>query len=188
MKKTFRLLTISLLLAIIWLLLNSCAGARKVNKESSKEETKTESIDNSTTKKQAETNTKTETKTNINDKNEITSQESIFEPIDPTKEASLVDENGKKTILNNIKKTTKTTIQKNNTATIKESLTVEIKKEAIKEQKAVKQVNTSKKENNVKNVDKKAFNPFNLLWLIIPIAIIIFLYRKYKKSAIIPFI
>jgi len=174
--KTFIILTV---ISLIWLLL-SC-GSRKVNKEHSKEETKTEQIDNSITEIQSESNIKQTTTLKVDDKNEIVSKEDTFEPIDPTKEASIIDENGKKTILNNSKKTSKSINQKNNTATSKEILQVETKKEAITEQKAVKQVNTSKKENSSKAINKKQFNPFELLWLIIPLLIIYWAYRKYKN-------
>src|SRR6478735_9618835 len=100
--KTFIILTV---ISLIWLLL-SC-GSRKVNKEHSKEETKTEQIDNSITEIQSESNIKQTTTLKVDDKNEIVSKEDTFEPIDPTKEASIIDENGKKTILNNSKKTSK---------------------------------------------------------------------------------
>lgn len=184
MKLIFKILVTTLIIAIVGLFM-SC-GARHVKKSESKEEIKTELTDNSTTEKQVESNIKIETKTNINDKNEITSKEDSYEPIDPTKEASLVDENGKKTILNNLKKITKTETKKNNTQIVAAESKTESKKEAVKEQKAIKQVSASKKENKAKEVKKEPFNPLRLLYIIIPIFIIYIIYRKYKQLPLVP--
>jgi len=170
-------------LLFIWLIWG--CGARHVQKSESKEETKTELTDNSVTEKQIETNIKTETKLTVDDKNESVTQEESYEPIDPTKEASVIDSNGKKTILNNSKKVVKTEAKKNNTISELVNKTDELKKEADKEQKAVKQVNESTKENNSKEVKKEPFNVFNLFWFIIPIAIIYIFYRIYKKLPLI---
>jgi len=184
MKTIFKTFVILTVLSLIWLCL-SC-GSRKVNKEHSKEEIKTEVVDNSVIEKQSESNIKQTTTLKVDDKNEIISKEDTFEPIDPTKEASIIDENGKKTILNNSKKTSKSTTQKNNTSVSSKLEHTETKKEAVKEQKAVKQVNTSKIENSSKGIDKKPFNPFELLWLIIPLLIIYWVYREYKNLPFVP--
>lgn len=186
MKKIFKILIAFLLASTIWLLCLSC-GARKVNKEYLKEETKTELIDNSVTEKQTETNIKAETKLTVDNKNESVTQEESYEPIDPTKEASIIDSNGKKTILNNSKKIVKTEAKKNNTQSELLEKFDELKKEAQKEKKAVEQVNLSKKENSVKNVKKEQFNPFYLSLFLIPLLIIYIAYRKYKKLPINPF-
>lgn len=163
----------------------SC-GARKTNKEHSKEETKTELTDNSVIEKQSESNVKTTTTTKIDDKDESITVDETYEPIDNTKEASIIDSNGKKTILNNSKKTTKTATKKNNIQSESKTDIQETQKEAVKEQKAIKQLNTSKKENSVKNIKKKQFNPFELLYLIIPLLIIWIAYRKYKQLPLVP--
>jgi hypothetical protein len=60
-----------------------------------------------------------------------------------------------------------------------------LKKESVKEKKAVKQSSASKKENSSKEVKKEPFNWFNMLWFLIPIAIIYIFYRIYKKLPII---
>ncbi len=185
MKSTFKILIASLIGAILALLLVSC-GARKVQKESSKEEIKTESVDNSIIEKQSESNVKQITTINVDDKNETITEETTYTPEDPTKEASIINSEGKKIILNNTKQTTKKTIQKNNTQSELIGKTEQLKKDVSKEQKAVKQVNMSKKENNVKNVKKEAFNPFQLLYFIIPIFIIYWAWRKYKQLPLVP--
>lgn len=163
----------------------SC-GARKAHKESSKEETKTELTDNSTIEKQSETNVKTTTTVNVDDKNETITEETTISPEDNTKEAFIIEKDGTKVVLNNAKKTVKKTTQKNNTQTELIGNSEQLKKGTSKEQKAVKQLNTSKKENTVKNVERKQFNPWQLL-LFIPILLITwFAYRKYKQLPLVP--
>lgn len=158
----------------------SCS-ARKVNKESSKEETKIEVLDNSTAETKTESKVKTETSIKVDDKNETVTEETTYKPEDPTKESFIIEKDGTKVILNNSSKTYKKTIQKNNKVTVKESLTVQNKNIDSKQQKAVKQVSASKKQNSSKQVEKEAFNWFNLLLFLIPIAIIYIFYRKYKN-------
>lgn len=183
MKTILKILLVSLFFALIAMGLISC-GARKVNKEHSKEETKSEVVDNSVIEKQTHTNVKTTTTVKVDDKNETVTEETTVSPEDNTKEAFIIEKDGTKVVLNNTKKVYKKTTQKNNTQSDIIKNIDEVKKEAVKEQKSIKQVNTSKKENSVKKVDKKAFNPLNLFWLIIPIALIYFLYRQYKKYII----
>lgn len=183
MKTIFKTLVISAILSLVWLFL-SC-GARKVNKQESKEETKTELTDNSVTEKQTETNIKTENKLTVDDKNETVTEETTYSPEDPTKEAYVIEKDGTKTVLSNAKKTVKKETKKNNTSVVKNNLTTETKKEDEKEKKAVKKVNVSTKENSSKEVKKEPFNVFNLLWLIIPIVLIYIFYRIYKKLPII---
>ena len=185
MKNIFKILIASLIGAILALLLVSC-GARKVNREHSKEETKTEFVDNSITEKQSESNVKQTTTINVDDKNETITEETTYTPEDPTKEASIINSEGKKIILNNTKQITKKTTQKNNTKSELVRKTDELKKEAFKEQKSIKQANTSKKENSVKYIKKEAFNPFQLLYLLIPIFIIYWAWRKYKQLPLVP--
>ena len=86
--------------------LTSC-GARKVDKQVLNEETETKIVDNSVSEKESESNVKTTILTKVDDKNETVTEETIYQPEDPTKEAIITDENGKKTILNNSKKTIK---------------------------------------------------------------------------------
>lgn len=177
MKLIFKILVIALFFALIALGLISC-GARNVKKEASKEEIKSELNDHSVTEKQAESNIKTTTTTKVDDKDESITSEETFEPVDPTKEASIIDSNGKKTILNNSKKKVKTETKKNNTATSKEILQVETKKEAIKEQKSVKHINASKKENTSKEVVKKQFNWLSLWPIYLILAVVLYFFRK----------
>jgi len=164
------------------LIYSACScGARKVNRQSTKEEIKTTVTDNSTTEKQTDTNVKTITTVKVDDKNETIIEETITEPSDNTKESFVIEKDGTKVILNNAKKTVRKTTQKNNTQSQSFGNSELVQKQAIKEQKSVKEVNVSKKENTSKQIDREAFNPFNLLWLLIPIGIIYYFYRRYKN-------
>lgn len=184
MKTVFKILVTFLLLSTIWLCF-SC-GARKTSKQSSKEEIKTEVTDNSVVEKQSESNVKTTTTVKTDDKNQTVIEETVIEPADKNKESFIIEKDGTKTVLNNVKKTTTKTIKINNTQTQSFGNSEQVQKEASKELKVIKQVNTYKKENSSKEVKKEQFNPFNLLWFIIPIALIWFLYRQYKKLPLFP--
>lgn len=184
MKLIFKILGIALLLALIALFL-SC-GARKANKSHSKEETKTELTDNSIIENKSETNVKTTTTVNVDDKNETITEETTISPQDNTKEAFIIEKDGTKTIFNNLKKTVKKTTQKNNTKTQSFGNSEQLKKDDSKEQKAVKQLNTSKKENSVKNVERNAIPWYYWLLFLIPVLVIYFSYRLYKKLPIVP--
>lgn len=178
MKKTN--VIIGCLIFVFLVAMCSCSS-RKVQKQSSEEENKAEVIDNSMDETKTQSNVKTETSIKVDDKNETVTEEITYKPEDPTKESFIIEKDGTKVILNNAKKTYKKTIQKNNTGTISKTERVENKNIDSKQQKAVKQINTSKKENNSKQVEKEAFNWFNILWFLIPIAIIYIFYRKYKN-------
>jgi len=163
----------------------SC-GARKSTVNKSKEENTQNVTDNSTTEKQSETNVKTATTVKTDDKNETVTEETEYTPQDASKESFVIEKDGTKVVLNNAKKIVRKTTQKNNTITASNTETQESKKETSKEQKAVKEVTASKKENISKQIDKKAFSPFNLLWFLIPIGIIYVFYRIYKKLPLVP--
>lgn len=170
------------LIAFVFLVSMCSCGARKVNKNKSKEETKTEAADNSTIEKKSETNVKTTTTVNVDDKNETVTEETIYEPKDPEKESFIIEKDGTKTVLNNTKKTIKKTTQKNNTQTQKIGNSELVQNNAYTEQKAVKQLNVSVKKDNSKQVDKKQFNPFILIVSIIGVLFLLYLiYRLYKK-------
>lgn len=179
MKTIFKILLISLFFALIAMGLISC-GARKVNIEKQKEETKTEVTDNSVTDTKIDSNIKETTTVKTDDKNETVTEEISYTPADPEKESFIIEKDGTKTVLSNIKKTVKKTIQKNNTQTQKSGNSEFMQKEAVKEQKSVKQVNTSKKENKSKQTERTAISWYWYLLLIIPIGIIYYFLKRYK--------
>ena len=159
----------------------SC-GARKVNKESSKEEIKTEAIDNSVIEKQSESNVKQTSTIKVDDKNETITEETITEPADNTKESFVIEKDGTKVILNNVKKIVRKTTQKNNVKTDKIENSEINQNSVSKEQKAVKHTNTSVKKENSKQVDKKQFNPLNLILISFGVLVLLYaIYRVYKK-------
>lgn len=186
MKTIIKILLIGLFFALIALGLISC-GSRKVNVDKLKEETKTELTNNSTTEKQSETNVKTTTTVTTDDKNETVTEETVYEPKDPAKESFVIEKDGTKVVLNNAKKTVKITNQKNNTVVSSNSEHAAVKNNVYKEQKAVKQVNATKKETNSKQVDKKQFNPFVSICIVFFGLILLWcIYRFYKKLPLVP--
>ncbi len=173
-------------LLIVFIMMCCSCGARKSQVNKSKEETKAEIKDNYTTEKQIDTNVKTETKITVDDKNETVTEETIYSPSNPEKESFVIEKDGTKVILNNANKTVKKTTQKNNTKSQTFGNSELVKNEAVKEQKRTIEVNTSKKENKSKEIDKKAFNP---LWLLLFVPILLvswFVYRKYKQLPFVP--
>jgi len=174
-------------LLIVFVMMCCSCGARKVQKDHYKEEIKSEVKDNSVIEKQSETNVKTTNTTITDDKNESVTEETIYKPEDSSKEAYIIEKDGTKTVLNNASKTIRKVSKKNNAQTQTASNTTEVKKEAVKEQKAIKQVNTYKKENSSKAIDKKQFNVVPLVLVISFIVIALwFIYRKYKNLPFVP--
>lgn len=178
-----------LIFCVVWVIIFSLlsCGARKSTVGKSKEETKIETVDNSMKQSTTETNVKTETTTKVDDKNETVTEETTISPEDNTKEAFIIEKDGTKTVLNNAKKTVKKTTQKNNTKSeAKQHVNSDIKSN-IKEQKAVKHTEVSKKETKAKQVDKKQFNPFNLVWIGSLVLLVLWcVYRIYKKLPLAP--
>jgi len=178
MKNKLTKLSIGLFIGLV---LIGCS-ARKTQTEIIKEESNVVNADNSIIDKKSETNVKQISTVAVDDKNEIVSKEEVYEPIDPTKEASIIDSNGNKIILNNSKKTTKTITHKNNIQTKINSNFDSKQNSSSKEQKRINQTSTSKKNNKSKFVDKKAFNWFNLLFFIVPLALLYYLFKKYREK------
>lgn len=185
MRIIFKLLVSGLAIAL-FALFSSC-GARKVNKDQSKEETHSNITDNSTIEKRSDTNVKTTTTVNVDDKNETVTEETVYEPKDPAKESFVIEKDGTKTVLNNVKKTVKKTTQKNNTATSAIIAQVQNENKAVKEQKAIEHKEVSAKEVKAKEVDKKQFNPFVSVCIgFFGLILIWCIYRFYKKLPLVP--
>ncbi len=175
------------IIAILFIILLTSCGARKVNKEKSKEQAKTETVDKSTIESKVDINVKTTTTVKVDDKNETIIEETITEPVDASKESFVIDKDGSKVVLGNVKKIVRKTIKKNNTKSEVVSDINEVKKEASKEQKNINTNTVSKKENSLKEVDKKQYNPFMLIIIgLVCLVILYCLYRFYKKMPLIP--
>lgn len=170
-----------ILFLLLTIFLASC-GARKVDKQVLNKEIEAKIVDNSVSEKESESNVKTTIITKVDDKNETVTEEIIYQPEDSTKEAIIIDENGKKIVLNNSKKTVKKTTQKNNIKSEYKYDSEIIEKEAFKDKKDIKALsntNTIKKESKI---DREAVSMWNWLWLLIPVGIIIWLFRKYRDK------
>lgn len=185
MKTIFKILTISAIISLVWLFL-SC-GVRKLNKESSKEENKTESVSAENAHTQTQSNVKTETSIKVDDKNESVTTETIYKPEDPTKEAYIIEKDGTKTVLSNSSKTVKTETKKNNTQTNTEEKKEEAKQANYKEQNNVLVVEQTKKESKKKETENSRIPVWYWIIGIIILVIIYISYRIYKKLPINPF-
>jgi len=176
-------------LLITMILISSC-GARKAESAKIKESVKAEFSDKSKSEQseqsqnQSEINIKKTEVVSVDDQNQTISKKEIIEPIDPTRPASYIDENGKKQELNNSKKTTETTTQKNNTKTKAEAKTEasgkaesQTNKKGSKN-KDIKAKSDSEKLAKVKVIDREDWSAWNLLWLLIPVALLYFVWRN----------
>lgn len=168
-----------LLGSTIWLV--SC-GARKSNVDITKEENKSVIVDNSVLEKKSDTNVKQTSIVKIDDKNQTIVEETTYQPEDPTKEAIIVDHDGKKIVLNNSKKTVKKTIQNNNTQTDSKFDSETKENKASKEQKDVKGTSESKTYKKQKETEKKAIPWYYCVLGLGVIIFIIWLFKKYKEK------
>lgn len=207
MKKDTRNIIILFVFAIVvGLAMNSC-GARKSEKSrnsdssktelsfSEKEIIKEEGFNLSKETEKENTNVKEESAKAVDDKNETVTEETNYEPADPTKPASIIDENGKETVLNNAKKTHKKTTQKNNSKTNEtaksektenrqsdKEVQAEQKKESER-QKELQEKAAAKKAGEEIKIDRSAWSMWNWLWLLIPVGIIVIVWKNKTKIA-----
>ncbi len=181
MKKT----TILKTLFVFWIgltifLLSSC-GASKSDKNKTKEEIKTEASDKSSVDAADESNVKKTEKTTVDDQNQTTTKETTYEPIDNTKPSSIIDPDGKETKLNNSKKTTRETTQKNNTKTAVAKASDENHKSKTSAKSESNTKSEEKKAALVVHREKEAWSVWNLLWLLIPAAVIWWVWKNKAK-------
>ncbi|MFV8336423.1 hypothetical protein ACNQF7_10110 [Flavobacterium sp. RSP29] len=166
-------------LTLVFSLLISC-GARKTEKSKTSEAEKTEASIIAYVKKTDESNVKKTEKTSTDDKNQTTIKETTYELVDPTKPGSVIDPDGRKTDLNNSKKTTRETTKNNNTKTDNTKTSNESNKSEVSDQSESNSKSATKKTGKVTNIDRKAFNPLNLLWLLIPLGFLLVWMNKNK--------
>jgi len=189
MKKIFRILVICLLLSFIWFLCSSC-GARKAESTKIKESAKAEFSDKSKSEQAEQIESKSETNVKksehiiISDNNQSQTIIETVEPIDPTKPATYKDKNGNIQELNNAKATIQTIIQKNNTKTDAQAKTESLVKSENKtnkkgsENKDIKAKVAAKNIAETKHVDREAWSIWNIFWLLIPAALLYFVWRN----------
>jgi len=170
-----------ILILTILMLLVSC-GARKSNVDITKEDSKSVVFDNSIIEKKTDANVKQTSTIKVDDKNQTIVEETTYQAEDPTKEAVVMDDNGKKIVLNNSKKTIKKTIQNNNIKT-DSNINSEIKQnKAYNEQKDVKGTIESKTYKKQKETEKKAIPWYYWVLGLGIILFIIWLFKKYKEK------
>lgn len=168
-------------ISLVALGLMSC-GARKSKVDISKEDKKEVVVDNSVLEKKLETNVKITSTTKVDDKNETVTEETTYQPEDPTKESSIIEKDGTKVVLNNTKKTYKKTTQKNNTQSEIKDDSEKSQKEASKDKKAVKQVVESKTYKKQKETKKEGFPMYYWALIVGVVLLIIWLFKKYKDK------
>ena len=168
-------ITIAILLIVI---LASCGAVKKKTSKIS-EETKIEKLDSIKTIEKDTSNIKKTEQTKVDDKTKTVVKKTTWEPVDPTKPASTIEPDGTKTNLNNVKKIVEETIQSNDVKT-DNSKNYEESKKSEKETKSESQTKTEiNKDQKEIDLDKKQWNPWSLIWVLIPIGIMIFIWRKY---------
>jgi DNA mismatch repair ATPase MutL len=179
LNSVFKILITALLLSLLFLVY-SC-GAKKIDKTKTKEEVKIETKAEAVTAKTEDTNVKKTENTTIDDKNKTVTKKTTYEPIDPSKPASITEPDGTKTDLNNSKKTTEETTQQNNTKTDNSKKSDEIYKSELLELSESNSKSEAKKASEEIKVNRTAWSLWNLLWLIIPIGIIGIAWKNKTK-------
>jgi hypothetical protein len=166
------ILYILMIITTMWFI--SCS-ARQAEKKRNEERSKMELTDQSKIDKSEnqESNVKKSEVKTENKQEQTTTVKKTVEPIDPTKPASYVDENGNKKELNNSKETTETTTENKKTDTKVKTDSEENTKNAKKESEAkdIKaKEDTAKKAEEI-HVKRDAWSLWNLAWLLVPVVI-----------------
>ena len=162
---------ISILITLVLFISITSCGTRKVDKSRTQEAVQTDTSDNSIITKTEDVNLKVIEATKVDDKNETVISEETYEPINPLLPASITDENGKKIVLDNAKKTITETTQKNNTQTNNSKNTEQVAKVSATDTKDVKVNTNSKIAVEAIHIDRKAFNLWVFLWLLLLVPI-----------------
>lgn len=172
------------------LLLIGC-GARKVQKTETEKEVKTETFETVENDVKTESNVKTEIITTVNDSTKEVIEETVITPIDNTKPATYTDENGKQHSLNNSKHTKRKTTRNKAVSEQKKENVINSKNTSDNTLKTTNNKTESKEQSDIKNIDKKQFDPLAFIisywWLWLLILIALYVAKKYFKITI-PFI
>jgi hypothetical protein len=162
--------------------LNSC-NARKAEKNRATEGTKVELETSATLEKKEESAVKVQEKTSVTENTKSKVFETSYRPIDPTKEATVTTPEGKKHILHNAEVVIKETTQDKETITDTFIKSENNNKSEIKEKSKSNNKAAAKKASELILIDKKAWNPVNLLWFLIPVFILAVLWKNKVKIA-----
>jgi hypothetical protein len=168
-----------LFIYLITLLLMVNCGARKAEKLRVKESIKTETTATDQTKETTAQTAKKEIVKTTDNRDETVTETVTYTPIDPNKPATATDEKGETHLLQNVAYIIKRTYTKNKT-TVKEAAAEETtqKAEILSDIKEVKAINEQLNANG-SNLDRKPWNSWNLLWILVPVGLIA-LFFKYK--------
>lgn len=173
MKKS--ILTI-ILLFVFW----SC-GSRKAEKTKIKEIIKNETVTTDKSKTSSESNVKIEVIEKTDNKDETVTETTIYTPVDPTQPSIVIDEEGNTHSLNNtVYRKERTTKKNNNNSTTNKKEELTDKEDILNDLKTLNN-NFNKSESDQRNIERQAWSLWNLLWLLIPIGLIIVLF-KYKGN------
>ena len=174
---------------LLVVVISSC-GSRKVIRIESKEAAKAEFSDQSKSEQteqsqtKGEINVKKSEEVTVDNQNQTLTKKETIEPVDPTKPASYTDKDGKKQELNNSKKTIETRTQINNTKIESKAKTETLEKKESKtnkkkyENKNIKAKTTNEKLAQENHVDREAWSVFNFLWLLVPAAVLYYVWRN----------
>jgi cobalamin biosynthesis Mg chelatase CobN len=191
-----------ILLALIGLSVTVSCGARKTDKKKTEE---VATVDyaaqfNEYFKAQedlaAESNVKTNAVTKFNIENKAVKTVNTWEPLNPNLEASVIDAQGNKTILNNVRKTEEQSTQdKKENSEKTESSDQQYKIQIQKQEQRISELEQQLEEAAIKNsesknVDKKAVAFLQYWWVFLILAVVLMLvfnepilnYFKTKKA------
>lgn len=178
LKKFLSSIFISIILICICVTIFSSCGARKTEKNKTETLVKNQSSSTIDLVKKEESNIKIEETTAVDDQNQTTIKKIIFTPLDPTKPASITTYDGKKIYINNAKYQTEETTQKNNTKTQNTNKTNSHHKSKSAQLSKKKSKGKAKIAAKASQSSREAYSIWNLLWLIIPIGIGYYIYKK----------
>lgn len=179
MKNQIDKIVLLWLIAIIMALtLNSCRSVQK-DKSNLTEIVKTEDVKNELEITKEESNIKKTDETKIDSQTGTVTKKTTTKPVDPTKPATTTDKEGNKKTLENAEITEEETTVNNKTVTdsknaFEENLKKEMAKSLEETNKALAEI-----DQKILNLQKKP-NYWQLLWLIIPFGIIIYIFKNRK--------
>ena len=169
-----------LLIATILVAVGCSSRKSEINKYDIK--TKDVVTDNSNITTNENSNLKVTNNTETNKDTGEETETEILEPIDNTKSATYVDENGKSQSLNNTKKTKTKTRRKTNEKSKSNVVVDKDVKVAKKQQNNVKTKSKANIQVKEKKTEKEQFNLLSLWWLYLLIALMIYIGYKKRKE------
>lgn len=168
------------LILILAIVVSGC-GARKVAKTQTEEAQKVQITDNTLIQKKEEIAVKVVETTSVNDRNKTKIQETIYKPIDPTKEAMVTTPDGKSHKLHNAEVMFKETEQQNNTKTDNSRNSEQFQKSELSELSEFGIKAEIKKSNLGVNNEREAWSVWNWIWLLIPIVLLVIVIKNRLK-------